>query len=45
MELADHPTIRSVANIKPELLPLFKPTERAIIEVCINLVKEKDERK
>ena len=45
MEIADHPTIRSVANIKPELLPLFKPIERVVIEVCMNLVKENDKTK
>ena len=41
MELADHPTIRSVANTNPELLPLFTPIERVVIEVCMNLVKKK----
>ena len=41
MELADHPTIRSVANTDPELLPLFTAIERVVIEVCMNLVKKK----
>jgi len=38
MSLASHPLIQKLASIEPEMLPLFSPTERAVIEVCKEVV-------
>jgi len=38
MSLASHPLIQKLASIEPEMLPLFSPTERAVIEACKEIV-------
>ncbi|WP_370574063.1 hypothetical protein [Methanomethylovorans sp.] len=40
MNLASHPLIQRLASIEPEMLPLFSPTERAVIEVCKEVVNK-----
>lgn len=37
-KITDSPSIRDLANMDPELLPLFTPIERAVIEVCRDLM-------
>lgn len=36
--LANSQAVRDLAGMDPELLPFFAPTERAVIEVCMDIV-------
>ena len=38
MNPADHPTIQHLAGTDPEILHFFTPVEKAVIEVCKELV-------
>jgi hypothetical protein len=38
MNLVSHPLIQKLAFIEPEMLPLFSPTKRAVIEACKGVV-------
>jgi len=41
--LAEHPTIQNLAGTPSEILQFFTPVERAVIEVCKELVGVKNE--
>ncbi|MBP1908579.1 hypothetical protein [Methanolobus bombayensis] len=43
MKISSHPLIRQLAEIDPEMLPLFSPTERAVIETCKDIVEKQNE--
>ncbi|WP_370574443.1 hypothetical protein [Methanomethylovorans sp.] len=38
MDLASHPLIQKLASIEPQMLPLFSPIERAVIEACKEVI-------
>lgn len=42
MKLCEHPTILDLAETPTDLLPLFTPVERAVIEVCKTIVAGND---
>lgn len=45
MNLASHPLIQKMASIESEMLPLFSPTERAVIETCKEVVDRHNRHK
>lgn len=42
MEIASHPLIQKLAALDPELIQLFSPTERAVIETCKEVVEKQN---
>jgi hypothetical protein len=38
MDLASYPLIQKLTSIEPQMLSLFSPIERAVIEVCKEVV-------
>jgi len=45
MEIVSNPLIQKLAALDPELIQLFSPTERAVIETCKEIIEKQNNGK